>query len=57
MFDKFFEAINITVVLRELNYKANNLATSVVAFSPSILDHLSYFIKFMHRLAIHNNRK
>jgi len=52
-----FDAINITSAPREVNHRADNLATSVAEFSPPNLSHLSYSVKVMHRPAIPDNLK
>ena len=57
MFDNFFEAVNITVVPREANHWADNLAKSAVSLKPPNLDHLSYSIKVIHRAVVPDNIK
>jgi hypothetical protein len=48
MFDNFFDVVNIIVVPREVNHRANNLSKSVVYLMPPNLDHFLYSIKVMH---------
>jgi hypothetical protein len=57
MFYNFFDAVNITNVLREVNHRDENLASFAIALKPPNLDHLSYSIKVMHMHVVPDNRK
>jgi ribonuclease HI len=57
MFDNFFDAINVVVVAREMNNKADNLAKYTLSFFPPNLNHLSYSIKIMHGAIVRDNIK
>jgi len=57
MFDNFFDVVNIIVVPREVNHRANNLSKSVVYLMPPNLDHFLYSIKVMHWIVIPDNIK
>jgi hypothetical protein len=57
MFDNFFNVINVVVMPEEMNKRDDNLANSVVIFFPPNLNHLSYSIKIMYRVAITDNIK
>jgi len=55
LMDNLFYAINMISIPRESNNHVDNIAKSLVMFKLPNLEHLSFFIKVMHKVAVLDN--